>query len=479
MSLTDWLAQQKKSENIHFDSDKPTYLKFWASWCPFCLQELDELTDVSIKDLPYNLITVASPDYLSEQPKDEFLHWFQGSPFHKLPLITDQGGQLAQKIGIDVYPGGAFFDEQGKLQRVWKGRLSLEAIGKLVSDPHIDLAQDKNTEITQSESEQNHQNVSADLRDIYLAGGCFWGVEAYMERIDGIVQAVSGYANGRTESPSYQDVIKGSGHAETVHVRYDRKRIKLSTILEYFYRIIDPTSVNRQGNDRGVQYRTGIYYTDQRDLEEILPSIEALSKQYDKPLAIEVKPLENFYLAEEYHQDYLKKNPHGYCHVDLNLAKEPVVDPTQYRKPDDKELKKTLSRSAYHITQKAGTEPAFNHVYWDFFQPGIYVDITTGEPLFSSRDKYRSSCGWPSFTRPISKDVISYHEDTSYNMKRTEVRSRIGNAHLGHVFDDGPADKGGLRYCINGAALRFIPLERMQDEGYEHFIGSVTEKSMP
>lgn len=312
------------------------------------------------------------------------------------------------------------------------------------------------------------------LKEIWLAGGCFWGVEAYMSRVPGVAGVTVGYANGNTESPTYQEVCsRNTGHAETIAVKYDPGRISLSTLLEQYFKIIDPTSVNRQGNDTGEQYRTGIYYKDSSDLEAIKAVMAEVQKKYPKPLAVEVLPLKNYYLAEEYHQDYLEKNPHGYCHIDFSSLKEQKnlkIDPGLYNKPDDAVLKKALTEEQYAVTQLNHTERPFSNEYWDNLRKGIYVDITTGEPLFTSTDKFDSGCGWPSFTRPIKPETVIDREDISHGMIRTEVRSRMGDSHLGHVFNDGPRDKGGLRYCINSASLRFVPLEAMEKEGYGHLI---------
>ncbi|WP_066106915.1 bifunctional peptide-methionine (S)-S-oxide reductase MsrA/peptide-methionine (R)-S-oxide reductase MsrB [Gallibacterium salpingitidis] len=320
-------------------------------------------------------------------------------------------------------------------------------------------------------NEPSLKNISSHnpyTAEIYLAGGCFWGLEAYFAAIGGVLDAESGYANGNTENPSYQEVCHGSGHAETVKVTYDPTLISLSTILEYYFRVIDPTSLNKQGHDQGIQYRTGIYYTNPEQKPIIDAAMAAEQTKWDQPLVVEVTPLVSYYPAEEYHQDYLAKNPNGYCHIDLSKADDVIIDATQYPKPTPTEIQQKLSAEAFAITQQAGTERPFSHPYWNDFKEGLYVDIITGEPLFSSSDKYRCECGWPSFTRPISPDVVRYVRDTSHGMIRTEVRSRVADAHLGHVFEDGPVDKGGLRYCINGAALRFIPLEQLAAEGYAY-----------
>jgi len=218
---------------------------------------------------------------------------------------------------------------------------------------------------------------------------------------------------------------------------------------------------------------TGVYYKDEADLDTINQVFDEVAKKYDKPLAVEKEPLKNFIKAEDYHQDYLKKNPNGYCHIDVNQAAYPVIEASRYPKPSDEEIKAKLSPEEYAVTQKNDTERAFSNRYWDKFDAGIYVDVVTGEPLFSSKDKFDSGCGWPSFTRPISPDVATYKEDKSFNMTRTEVRSRVGNSHLGHVFTDGPKDKGGLRYCINSLSIKFIPKAEMEEKGYGYLLDYV------
>ena len=333
--------------------------------------------------------------------------------------------------------------------------------------------------------------VDERIREIWLAGGCFWGLEAYLDKLRGVVHTNVGYANGSTEDPSYEQVCGGStGHAETVYVQYDPKHIELATLLTYFFKVVDPTSVNRQGNDRGSQYRSGIYYKDTADKAIIEQVIAQEQKKYSAPIATEVLPLSNYCAAEEYHQKYLDKNPHGYCHIDLSsLDKDPLAKvngparpaavtgtdkaaeaPRTYAKPSREEISEKLTEMQYRVTQSCGTEPPFANEYWNNHEKGIYVDVVTGEPLFSSRDKYDSGTGWPSFTRPIVADAVSTKTDRSLVMERTEVRSQYGDSHLGHVFPDGPKDRGGRRYCMNSASLRFIPLDKMAEEGYGEFI---------
>ena len=312
------------------------------------------------------------------------------------------------------------------------------------------------------------------MAEIYLAGGCFWGMEKYIASIRGVLSTRVGYANGATPDPTYEDVcFRNTGHAETVKVVYDKAVIPLEFLLELYYEAIDPTAVNRQGGDSGTQYRTGIYYVDAGDRPIIERSLERLQRRVSGRVAIEAAALENFWPAEEYHQKYLDKNPGGYCHIKrdkFEKAARAVVNPAGYTQPDKEALRKTLSEIEYAVTQNNATEPPFRNEYFNSFAPGIYVDITTGEPLFSSVDKYDSGCGWPSFTKPVDPNVVRENIDTSHAMVRTEVRSRVGNAHLGHVFPDGPKSAGGMRYCINSASLRFVPREDMEREGYGHLL---------
>ena len=284
-----------------------------------------------------------------------------------------------------------------------------------------------------------------------------------------------GYANGTLQhAPSYEEVCSGNtGFAETVKIVYNPQVVDLKLLLELYFKTIDPTSLNKQGNDVGDQYRTGIYYTDAGVKTTIDEAIAALAKNYKKPIVVEVSPLKNFYQAEEYHQDYLDKNPRGYCHIPTKLfevARKANPEPIKFKKPTEAELRSRLTKEQYAVTQQNATETPFANEYWDEQREGIYVDITTGEPLFSSLDKFQSGCGWPSFAKPIDKKLIAEKEDKSYHMTRTEVRSKLGDAHLGHVFDDGPKQLGGLRYCINSASLRFIPKEDMQKEGYGEYL---------
>ncbi len=308
------------------------------------------------------------------------------------------------------------------------------------------------------------------MKEIYLAGGCFWGTEKYLKLVSGVVSTEVGYANGATERPTYKEVCAGSGHAEVVRVEFDETVLPLRELLEIYYESVDPTSVNRQGGDVGRQYRTGIYYTDSADEKVAARSLQSLENRLGKRVAVELLPLENYFLAEDYHQDYLTKNPGGYCHIPASLfrraASHQAPKVPVYDAKSEKEMRGALSETQYAVTREAATERAFTGEYWDHFARGLYVDITTGEPLFTSEDKFESGCGWPSFSKPVAPEVVRENADRSHGMSRTEVRSRSGNAHLGHVFPDGPRERGGLRYCINSAALRFVPYEKLDEEGY-------------
>lgn len=483
MNLSKITLKDINAMSYTFGKDgKPTYIKFWASWCPICLSGLEDIDSLSKEVKDFEVVTVVSPGLVGEKKIEDFKKWYKSLGYKNIKVLLDEKGELSKMLNVRVYPTSAVITANGKVEKVIPGHLEKATIKKLfpskmngdkmmMNDKKMKDAMMKDDKMSM-EKEVNVKHTDKNIQDIYLAGGCFWGLEAYMEKIYGVIDVTSGYANGKTKNPKYQD-LNSSGHAETVHVKYDASKVNLSTLLKYYFKIIDPTSVNKQGNDRGLQYRTGIYYVSQKDIAIIQDEIKEQQKKYSQKIVVEVMPLKEYYLAEEYHQDYLKKNPNGYCHIDLSKADDIIIDEKKYPKLSEKELKMKLSSKQYEVTQNGDTERAFQNDYWDFFKKGIYVDITTGEPLFSSADKYNSQCGWPSFVKPIVPEVVTYHEDTSFNMIRTEVKSRSGKAHLGHVFNDGPKNRGGKRYCINSAAIQFIPYEEMEEKGYGYLISAI------
>lgn len=320
-----------------------------------------------------------------------------------------------------------------------------------------------------------------------FAGGCFWCMEKPFQELDGVHSVVSGYIGGNSKNPSYEEVCSGtSGHLEAIEISFNEDKVSYNELLDVFWRQIDPTDDGGQFVDRGDQYTTAIFFTNnnQETIAEASKKELQNSGRFSKEIVTLITKASKFYIAEEYHQDFYKTNPGRYNSYHSASGRDRVLGKiwkdnfplkkidlefTNYKKPSTEKLKKLLSKKQYNVSQECGTEQPFNNEYWDNKQEGIYVDIVSGEPLFSSKSKFKSGTGWPSFHEPIEKNNIVEIKDFTIGMSRIEVRSKNADSHLGHLFNDGPGYEG-TRYCINSASLRFIAKDSLLKEGYKEFL---------
>ena len=464
-------GNEVNSEEL-FSGNAVTVVNFWFTTCGPCVGELadldalnNELMEKGGSLIGINAFTLDGKESDIYDAREVLMK--KGANYKN--VYFDSNSEAGKFVAnIYAFPTTYVVDRKGNIV----GEPVLGAINNDKQAEALRMLIDKTLEADMSYEENSHMETKKNT--IYMAGGCFWGMEQLMQSIPGVIDVESGYANGSCgKDANYKAVCAGNtGFRETVKVEYDPERVSLDALLLAYFYVIDPTVENQQGNDIGTQYQTGLYYTDDES-KDTVERIAQIERGRSNRFFVEIGPLKNYYPAEEYHQDYLEKNPGGYCHIpkeEIELLSKLSIDPGDYKKPAAESIRDKLTEEQYRVTQESATEIAFTGEFWNKFEKGIYVDIVTGEPLFSSTDKFESSCGWPSFTKPIEEPSVVKREDCSYCMSRTEVRSRAGDSHLGHVFENDPESPNGVRYCINSAALRFVPYERMESEGYGYLL---------
>ena len=464
-------GNEVNSEEL-FSGNAVTVVNFWFTTCGPCVGELadldalnNELMEKGGSLIGINAFTLDGKESDIYDAKEVLMK--KGASYKN--VYFDSNSEAGKFVAnIYAFPTTYVVDRKGNIV----GEPILGAITDSKQAEALRSLIDKAIESDMSEEENLHMETKKNV--IYMAGGCFWGMEQLMQSIPGVIDVESGYANGScSKDANYKTVCGGNtGFRETVKVEYDPEKVSLDALLLAYFYVIDPTVENQQGNDRGSQYQTGLYYTDDES-KDTVERVAEIERGRSEKFFVEIGPLKNYYPAEEYHQDYLEKNPGGYCHIpkeEIELFSKLSIDPGDYKKPAAESIRDKLTEEQYRVTQESGTEIAFTGEFWDKFEKGIYVDVVTGEPLFSSTDKFESGCGWPAFTKPIEAPAVVERDDSSYGMNRTEVRSRAGDSHLGHVFENDPESPNGVRYCINSASLRFVPYEKMESEGYGYLL---------
>ena len=464
-------GNEVNSEEL-FSGNAVTVVNFWFTTCGPCVGELadldalnNELMEKGGSLIGINAFTLDGKESDIYDAREVLMK--KGANYKN--VYFDSNSEAGKFVAnIYAFPTTYVVDRKGNIV----GEPILGAITDSKQAEALRSLIDKAIESDMSEEENLHMETKKNV--IYMAGGCFWGMEQLMQSIPGVIDVESGYANGScSKDANYKTVCGGNtGFRETVKVEYDPEKVSLDALLLAYFYVIDPTVENQQGNDRGSQYQTGLYYTDDES-KDTVERVAEIERGRSEKFFVEIGPLKNYYPAEEYHQDYLEKNPGGYCHIpkeEIELFSKLSIDPGDYKKPAAESIRDKLTEEQYRVTQESGTEIAFTGEFWDKFEKGIYVDVVTGEPLFSSTDKFESGCGWPAFTKPIEAPAVVERDDSSYGMNRTEVRSRAGDSHLGHVFENDPESPNGVRYCINSASLRFVPYEKMESEGYGYLL---------